>query len=517
MKKLAALMFVVFSVMLAAPAFSATSPFADVPEKHWAYDAIGLLASKGIVSATSSPDGLWHGERLATRYEIAAIVARALATVDVAKADKSELELLKKLTLEFGDELTALGVRVDKLDKRVAVLEEKFGGWHITGTFSFDAKFSSSDSGAYYFTENGARNEFTKNMFYLYLTKQIDEKTYLYAQYRTGSNSTGGDGRGDQQHMLWSHIFVNTSLPNDIDLRVGRFGVDFEAENGLYGDNDALFSDYRTDGFMLTKRWSTFKATAVVGRNDGYFMEAMLGLDTGSTMNYVLDLNWRPNEKLFVGATGYWFDADTPTINGTHVDGDFDANVYGVYAGYQFVPGAILKGVFYYQDLGYNVPAYYSGMVAGNTNDTPQAWKAIIDIKQDLLKFTGLWIEHSQQDNTFLAYNNRYSYGGGAGNYDYVGRNMEYADPCATSKWWFVKAYQTWNDKWSSYIRFANVDYDTAWLDDVTEWGVAIAYQYTPAIRFELAYDWIDHGDNNISGAAWGAESVVRFRTDVNF
>ena len=111
--------------------------------------------------------------------------------------------------LEFNDELDALGVRTDKIDRRVAVLGDGLGGWKIRGTFSFDAKFSSSDSGKNYFNSvfsNGNDIEFTKNMFYLYLTKQIDEKTYFFAEYRTGSNSTGGDGRGDQQHMLWSYL-----------------------------------------------------------------------------------------------------------------------------------------------------------------------------------------------------------------------------------------------------------------------------------------------------------------------
>ena len=158
-------------------------------------------------------------------------------------------------------------------------------------------------------------------------------------------------------------------------------------------------------------------------------------------------------------------------------------------------------------------------MSAGATENSPKAWKAILDIKQDLLKFTGLWIEYSQQDNTYIGLTNRYSIGGGA--YDYVGRNMAYADPFGTSKWWFVKADQKWNDKWSSFIRFANVDYDTAGLDDATEWGLGVGYQYTPAIYFELAYDQVDHGDNGYTGynndLARGKDHVVRFRTNVSF
>ena len=72
--------------------------------------------------------------------------------------------------------------------------------------------------------------------------------------------------------------------------------------------------------------------------------------------------------------------------------------------------------------------------------------------------------------------------------------------PYGTSKWWFVKADQKWNDKWSSFVRFVNVDYDTDYLDDATEWGVGIGYQYTPAIAFRLAYDQVDYGSDNLAG-----------------
>jgi polyhydroxyalkanoate synthesis regulator phasin len=40
-------------------------------------------------------------------------------------ASKQDLEMLKKLVVEFKSELDALGVKVDKLDARVALLEEK--------------------------------------------------------------------------------------------------------------------------------------------------------------------------------------------------------------------------------------------------------------------------------------------------------------------------------------------------------------------------------------------------------
>ena len=75
--------------------------------------------------------GAFKGAQPATRYEMASVVARALVTVDAEKASKQDLELLKKLVMEFKDELDALGVKVDSLDKRVAVLEDRLGGWKV--------------------------------------------------------------------------------------------------------------------------------------------------------------------------------------------------------------------------------------------------------------------------------------------------------------------------------------------------------------------------------------------------
>ena len=77
---------------------------------------------------------------------MASVVARALVAVDAEKASKQDLELLKKLVMEFKDELDALGVKVDKIDKRVAVLEKNLGGWKLSGQIYYDAKFMDYDS-----------------------------------------------------------------------------------------------------------------------------------------------------------------------------------------------------------------------------------------------------------------------------------------------------------------------------------------------------------------------------------
>ncbi|MGB4096886.1 MAG: S-layer homology domain-containing protein, partial [Acetomicrobium sp.] len=175
MKKLLALVAVFALVAFAAPAFAA-NPFVDVPMNHWAYDAVSHLAAKGIIQGY--PDGTYRGNQPMTRYEMSMLVARALATVDMEKASKEDVEMLKKLVVEFKDELDALGVRVDALDERVAVLEENLGGWKFWGELRFDARWADEGDGAYAnsdsqsgYKHNG-ENEFDLNRYRLWMKKQ---------------------------------------------------------------------------------------------------------------------------------------------------------------------------------------------------------------------------------------------------------------------------------------------------------------------------------------------------------
>ena len=120
----------VFTLGLAAPAFAAPL-FPDVPENHWARDAVATLAAKGIVEGY--PDGTFKGDRNATRWEVAMMVARLLGQMEqehATFATKAELAELQKLVDALRSELDALGARVgtledkvDKLDLRVSELE----------------------------------------------------------------------------------------------------------------------------------------------------------------------------------------------------------------------------------------------------------------------------------------------------------------------------------------------------------------------------------------------------------
>ena len=508
-------------VAFVAPAFAA-NPFMDVPAGHWSYDAVAQLAAKGVVSGY--PDGAFKGAQPATRYEMASVVARALAKVDAEKASKQDLDMLKKLVMEFKNELDALGVKVDKIDKRVAVIEDRLGGWKLRGQFWFDAAFAGKDDNiaASSYTGNGFDKEFRKETLYLTLTKQIDDKTSFYIQFRGGARFAGDGqtGRGDIPGFNIRDVWVDTKLPYDVAFRVGRLTYNPEREHGLYVDNDALFGNYRVDGFQFRKTWNNLTGTAVIGRNTEGMDRVVMPGSTSNSMNYALDLFWQPNEKFFGGVSGNWFvDDEIPAASG-----DCSLKTYDVYASFKFTPSVSLSGIYYWQNL--------PGRFNSTFEDSPHAWRAVLDVKQDVLKYTALRFEYANVDNTFLlgkfaAFNNDgtrapgltkrdpYSFGDTASRSASVSRNMPFNNQ--STSFFFIRADQKWNSKWSTYLRYEHADFDTNGIDDASGYGVGVTYQYTPAIAFRLAYDNVDYGNSTAPGTLAGDEHVVLFRTVVNF
>ena len=134
----------------------AANPFSDVPAGHWAYDSVAKLAAAGVVDGYV--DGAFDGDKLMTRYEMAQIVAKAMAKG--ADCDK--------LAAEFADELDTLGVRVAKLEKGADAVK-------ITGQARYHYK--SSDYGH----ENNLRSR-------LWVNGQINDDWSYTAMFQNNQN-----------------------------------------------------------------------------------------------------------------------------------------------------------------------------------------------------------------------------------------------------------------------------------------------------------------------------------------
>jgi predicted porin len=197
--------------------------------------------------------------------------------------------------------------------------------------------------------------------------------------------------------------------------------------------------------------------------------------------------------------------------------------VWAVYAGYAFTPDVELKGVYYRQKLGDTFAFSVSGGVP-DFDDSPSAWKVILDVKQDALKYTSAWIEYGKIDNHFVT-NDRLNIGMGGfvglGGvvYSGVGASLLWNMPTNlnTTTTYGVKLEQKWNDKWRSFLRYYAADFDTPGIGDAYNWTVGAAYRLNPAVEFELAYDAISYGDTAAPGLRSGNDDIIRLRALVTF
>jgi len=536
MKKLLALVAVFALVAFAAPAFAA-NPFVDVPMNHWAYDAISQLAAKGIIQGY--PDGTYRGNQPMTRYEMSMLVARALATVDMDKASKEDVEMLKKLVVEFKDELDALGVRVDALDERVAVLEENLGGWKFWGELRFDARWADEGDGAYndgYYTHRG-ETEFDLNRFQIWMSKQIDDKTTITARI--------GRGNVDDQDLDWERYFATIQLPWDSYLNVGYWNYNWEGEAGLYIDEDAWVTDLTLHGFYWRKNFEKGDFSLMVAHEEDAYQKKISSKailkDKDGKVIYDVDIydndkdeytkledyyyyggrfNYQLNDKFRFALSGVYVDYDNDSAP-SNTNGVFDYGTYWADLGITFSPGFQFKGAYFMQD--------HDGPNAPNFDDSPNAYKAIIDVSQDTLKFTSLWIEYAKFDPNFhIAYGPWNAYGAD------LTPNLYDVSPVKNvfeTEVMFVYLQQKWSDKWVTYERYGQFSHDPEAYStykgsfDITNWTVGVQYWYTPTVMFELAYDDVDYDDGwrtPKDDGGWGDsglkdDSLIRFRTHIFF
>ncbi|SDC10326.1 S-layer homology domain-containing protein [Succiniclasticum ruminis] len=236
----------------------AANPFSDVPAGHWAYDSISKLAAAGVIEGYG--DDTFRGDRLMTRYEMAQIVAKAMAKG--ANVDK--------LAAEFADELDALGVRV-------AALEKKSDNVKITGTFRWEYQRRNFDTKAPFKKEDPhkLRSRIT------FTGKVNDSWNYvgmLENDHEIGKGSPAGEGTNFQRAYLDGRLGglktqagrINKSRLSGGDLYSTRMdGVDF-----TYGDKVRLNAFYGKPtnakiefGQLEWKHYWGVNAAADLGKN----------------------------------------------------------------------------------------------------------------------------------------------------------------------------------------------------------------------------------------------------------
>jgi len=476
-------------VFFSFPSLAATNPFMDVPNGHWAYDSIAQLAAKGFLSGY--PDGTYKGAQPMTRYSAASATARVLAAMDAEKADRQDVEMLKRLVVEFKDELDALGVKVNKVDGRLAVLEEKLGGWSISGSFRMDWKWADLEGGSY--TEEGKQDlsmRFDDN--WIQLVRRIDEKV-TYSALLARRNSSG---------LYWKENFITVNFPWEITAKFGRTdGIVWE--EGLYNDaygDDAWFLNDNIEGMVFDKQfgmgafallWGHYDDPSEEGEQDIYGARMRLDFNEELSMSVnglVKEFKLGSNAEL-EKVQSYWID-------------------FGV----NFTPDIALRGM--YAANKYDWAAANNGL-----DDSPKAYKAILDIGRDTLKYSSLWIEYAKLDPTFMTHINGLAYAEQIAEDSAASPAFGIDDPTRNNgmNYLLIAAEQEWSERWVTFFRYLDVKYDVSadGMADHTNWMLGVRYLYSPSLQFELLYDKIEF-DN---AALWTQKDdhMIRLRTSISF
>ncbi|MDM8111835.1 S-layer homology domain-containing protein [Phascolarctobacterium faecium] len=238
----------------------AANPFSDVPAGHWAYDAVNKLAAEGVVDGY--PDGTYGGDKLMTRYEMAQIVAKAMAKG--ANVDK--------LAAEFADELDSLGVRV-------ANLEKKADNVKITGQIRLSYRDNDNDQAG---NSGRLRTRLfvngTINEDWTY-TGRFENNQYYHGEKAGEYSGKSGD---DEIDLNWAYV----------SGRVGGVKVDAGRQNFKTHTGNVLDAEF--DGAKLAYG-EKVKLTGYVGKAaDDVFDADALGSGDGLTSDdrlYIADLS----------------------------------------------------------------------------------------------------------------------------------------------------------------------------------------------------------------------------------
>ena len=289
MKKLL-LLAMTIAMGITASAYAA-NPFSDVPAGHWAYDAVNKLAAEGVVEGY--PGSTYGGDRLMTRYEMAQIVAKAMAKG--ANVDK--------LAAEFAGELDSLGVRVANLEKNADNVR-------ITGQIRYEYGDRGGDLGSKY--GKVAQHRLRSRIF---VNGNINEDwsyTGRFENNQSLKNSSGDDT------LKFNQAYVNGKIGG---AKVIAGKTDHYAGNGFIYDDTA-------EKIELSYG-KNVKLTAYYGIPTDYGYDKMQGASVGGKVgNLSLSAGYDKFQDALASIDSYGIDNSAKTGS--------DNGIWNLSANYKF-------------------------------------------------------------------------------------------------------------------------------------------------------------------------------------
>ena len=307
----------------ASTTFAAANPFSDVPADHWAYDAVSQLAADGVIEGYG--DTTFRGNQNITRYEMAQMIAKAMAKSDVSAADKA---LIDKLAAEFSDELNNLGVRVSNLERNADMVK-----WNGQARYRYWSQR--------YENEKGSKDKKNKDQlnFRLEPSAEVNKNWHVNARI---------------------DAFMDPSKDETSDLTVKRVWVQGDYKNFQVKLGKMPFFSTETAGMLFDDQFSgaqvTFgknlKATLEAGRwnldsaNTQSNLHHAVGKTGDDAANYQgIGLNGTAG-KLYGGAAYRHFNSNVFTQTKGFEKNTDEANIWSVGAGYKFDKNWNLYGAY---------------------------------------------------------------------------------------------------------------------------------------------------------------------------
>ncbi|KAF1678457.1 putative porin, partial [Veillonella sp. R32] len=224
----------------------AANPFSDVTPNDWAYQSVAQLAAAGVINGY--PDGTFKGQNNITRYEMAQMVAKAMA--NEARANAEQQALINRLADEFSSELNNLGVRV-------ATLENKVGNVKVTGDVRL--RYQDFEHGKSKFDYRG-RIQFNAT---------VNDNTSAVVRITTGNHEFGNSSNSRVDDN--GNVINSNEVSFDRAYVAHKFGEETTAVIGRFGAfiGGGLIYDDAFDGAAVAYDNGNFSATAA----HGYFVE----------------------------------------------------------------------------------------------------------------------------------------------------------------------------------------------------------------------------------------------------
>ena len=291
----------------------AANPFADVTPQDWAYQAVAQLASQGIVNGY--PDGTFQGQSNITRFEMAQMVAKAMARQ--GQVDAEQNAIINRLANEFSAELNTLGVRV-------STLENKVGNFKFTGDARLKYEGASVDDNPYVNDEEDEAEGIQKRSKFSYRARvqfdaTVNDNTKAVVRLSTDDEVFGdaGNPSADLDRVYVQHNFGKyaTATAGRQDLVLGSgltFDGAFEGVKATVGkDNlnatvahgyltDGQFADYDKDEVGET---TTYQVNAKLGKyvDASAYYGQFHNSDFANFHGVAVDTKFGPHNKVWVG------------------------------------------------------------------------------------------------------------------------------------------------------------------------------------------------------------------------